>query len=369
MTAPVKKFDGGAKLLVRCPKCGYVSFPGLPKCKKCGRPFPSPSEPSPVKPADEVTAESTAEPAPKPREGPRDPIEVNIGPPDSAPPPQPPEPADWQGELSKRVEGFRQRRARLRGKDEGANLELDFDAHEFPREARERAIIDFPLNPPSAPEQDEPFRNRHLDEPPRPNLDDVQLGMENSPAKRARPSAQSDDSGPAPILVESPSEQERADLGRAANGTAGGVAGIGDRFVAGLLDVLVLLGGVGLFTLIFWRAGGRVTRQPVDLAVIAFVVGVFMLFYFGVMTALTSSTPGLIWTGLEIRTQNGQEPGVREAAWRAVGCVISAGALMLGYLWAVVDADGLTWHDRMSGTFIARSERPENPPETGVLEI
>jgi len=25
---------------------------------------------------------------------------------------------------------------------------------------------------------------------------------------------------------------------------------------------------------------------------------------------------------------------------------------MMGFLWALVESEGLTWHDRMSGTFI-----------------
>jgi hypothetical protein len=32
--------------------------------------------------------------------------------------------------------------------------------------------------------------------------------------------------------------------------------------------------------------------------------------------------------------------------------MVSLSALMLGFIWAVVDSDGLTWHDHMSATAI-----------------
>jgi hypothetical protein len=38
---------------------------------------------------------------------------------------------------------------------------------------------------------------------------------------------------------------------------------------------------------------------------------------------------------------------------RAVGMLLGAGAVGLGYLWALADEEALTWHDRMSKTFIA----------------
>jgi hypothetical protein len=30
-------------------------------------------------------------------------------------------------------------------------------------------------------------------------------------------------------------------------------------------------------------------------------------------------------------------------------------ALMVGFIWAYVDSEGLTWHDRMSGTIITEA--------------
>jgi uncharacterized RDD family membrane protein YckC len=128
---------------------------------------------------------------------------------------------------------------------------------------------------------------------------------------------------------------------------------MGRRFLAGLADALVLLVGASLFALIFWRAGGHLRLEPLNLGVLAFIAGFFILVYFGLFTALTSSTPGLLWMECEIRNLEGAHPNSHESFLRAFGYLVSIAALLLGFLWALLDSEGLTWHDRMSGTFIA----------------
>lgn len=134
------------------------------------------------------------------------------------------------------------------------------------------------------------------------------------------------------------------------------VASLGRRFLAGIADTLVLTVGAGLFALIFWRAGGHVTPQPLNIAVLGLIALLIFLVYFGLFTALTSSTPGLLWMGLEVRNFDGGAPSARESCWRAFGYLVSTAALLLGFVWSLVDSDGLSWHDRMSGTFIATAE-------------
>jgi uncharacterized RDD family membrane protein YckC len=135
------------------------------------------------------------------------------------------------------------------------------------------------------------------------------------------------------------------------------VAPMGRRFLAGLLDGLVLLLGGGLFAFIFWRAGGHLTPVPLNLAVVAIIAIIFVWAYFGLFTALTFSTPGLSWMGIEVRNMEGWPPAPRESFLRAFGYLVSFSALMIGFFWALVDSDGLTWHDRISGTFLT----PVNP--------
>ena len=128
------------------------------------------------------------------------------------------------------------------------------------------------------------------------------------------------------------------------------------RFYAGLIDFLVLLGGAGLYALIFWQVGGAFSLHPLQLAATGLIAAFFIVLYFAGCTVLTSATPGLIWAELEVITFEGNPPTVSDCLWRGVGYLVSMSALMLGFIWAAVDAEGLTWHDRMSRTFIVPAE-------------
>jgi len=65
--------------------------------------------------------------------------------------------------------------------------------------------------------------------------------------------------------------------------------------------------------------------------------------------------------GLEVRTLDGASPTATDSVLRAVGYLVSTSALMLGFVWALVDSDGLTWHDRMSGTCVTERDWEAEP--------
>ena len=132
------------------------------------------------------------------------------------------------------------------------------------------------------------------------------------------------------------------------------------RLLGGMIDALVLLIAAGVFALIFWRAGGHLSLSPFNLAIVAFITIFLALAYFGAFTALTSTTPGLLWVGIEVRSLQGGHPTLRQSLWRAFGYLVSTSALFLGFVWALVDSEGLTWHDRMSDTFLASADSTES---------
>lgn len=49
----------------------------------------------------------------------------------------------------------------------------------------------------------------------------------------------------------------------------------------------------------------------------------------------------------------------RDAAVRFGAAIVSWSALGLGFLWALIDREGLTWHDRWSATELRRSHRTD----------
>jgi uncharacterized RDD family membrane protein YckC len=60
--------------------------------------------------------------------------------------------------------------------------------------------------------------------------------------------------------------------------------------------------------------------------------------------------------GLQVAGFSGETPTPRQYLLRAVGYLLSAGTCFLGFLWVLWDEDGLTWHDRLSRTYLAKIE-------------
>ncbi len=270
----------------------------------------------------------------------------------------------WREELSQRVENFRRRRAYLRqGPEPDPNLGFDFQA--TGEEGTETVPIRSGQAVQGTHELDVTLRTPESAEMEAPILDALPLdaGTErDSPASRAFEESQLPlgwarvESAPVEIVLES-----LPPMARSGGSPAGSLlmpqASLGRRFLAGLADTLVLLLAVVLFGLVFQRVGGHIAIRPLSILVLGCIAALFILVYFGVFTALTSSTPGLLWMGLEIRNLEGEHASPRQAAWRAFGYLVSVAGLMLGFIWALVDTDSLTWHDRISGTFLTVTHR------------
>ena len=260
--------------------------------------------------------------------------------------------APWREELAGRLKDHRKRRTRLQGQfDASGTLDLAFgepaakdgaeplDA-DLDEAVRQRSDMALP-----ASQEDLPV----LDSAP---IDDVRVlisaAMEAGETVVEKPRR---DAERVEIILESSSPSASDSNPHHASGSAQ-VALLSRRFMAGLADALILLLGGGLFSLIFWVVGGHVSRSPVDMVVVGSISVLFILVYFGVFTALSSATPGLLWMNLEVQSLEGGAPSAKESFWRAFGYLVSMTSLMLGFVWAVVDGDHLTWHDHMSGTFI-----------------
>ncbi len=377
---------------MKCPKCGFVSHSDLPYCKKCGRPFmlAPPSQPSTSSLS--LTSGSSV-PLPEPPEPSEPTVEPSGGSllsrPDQVASPtanleavripktargsEPMRP--WREELSERLENFRRRRARLRRPfDPRANLGFDFEAAQG--EENQEAVGSRRFE---APQGEHPpgttFANTRSSEAKTPILDSLPLEKRGADSETLTSAAveagelalehRAVEPQPVGIVLESMPPLQRpsvpADAPRVLS-----LAPLGRRFLAGVADALVLLSAAGLFALVFFRFGCRISYQPLSLVVIAFIAAFFILVYFGMFTALASSTPGLIWMGLEVRNLEGDYPSASESFWRAFGYLVSVAGLMLGFIWALVDSDGLTWHDRISGTFLTPVTRGSASKRQGL---
>lgn len=373
----------GGPPALKCPECGFVSFPGLDRCKKCGHLLTHlPGEPKEIpplfylshKPAKGPALQDSADgqPAAETAEHDIGALDIELKPGNLShdipennrgqshpPPPESNNGHDWKSELAERVQEYRQRRARLRNTDEGEenSLGLDFGVSPPEVDSPRPNVIEFP----SAEELERaPKPTGGLWSAPRASgLEDFESGIKNQESEIdagfAPKVASVDETAPLQIEMGSSRDNSLSGFG-AGDLSSSGTARMGSRFFAGVLDALVLLSGAAIYALIFWRTGGQFSERPVELLVGGVIALIFIFLYFAGCTALSSATPGLIWAGLEVTTFEGTPPRLSECLWRAFGYAVSMCALMLGFIWAVVDADGLTWHDRISRTLIVPAD-------------
>lgn len=129
-------------------------------------------------------------------------------------------------------------------------------------------------------------------------------------------------------------------------------APLGERLRAGLLDAALILLASGFFLGLFAALTGQAGWGRRDILIYLSAGFILAVVYFGMFTVLDGRTPGMQARGLRVVTFEGNPPAARHRVWRAFGYVVSTGSVLLGFLWAAVDEQRLTWHDRISGTFI-----------------
>jgi uncharacterized RDD family membrane protein YckC len=148
-----------------------------------------------------------------------------------------------------------------------------------------------------------------------------------------------------PTLVREPDRRPAAELELLP-------ASLPRRMAAGLLDIGVLLGALGGFGGMFvWVNPGNLPL-PILAGAGIIVAPILWAAYEFLFTVYTGTTPGLQLSHLKLVRFDGSEPSRNLRRWRVLASYLSAVALGLGYLWSVLDEDGLCWHDRITRTHL-----------------
>jgi hypothetical protein len=129
------------------------------------------------------------------------------------------------------------------------------------------------------------------------------------------------------------------------------------RFVAGAMDAAMIVMGFGIFMVTAWG-----TAQAMDVegvfgsgkvlaGMLGGSLGLIALLYGLIWVLAGRETAGMNWSDLHLVTFDGfpLEGGHRLA--RLMATVMSFCSGGLGLLWALADAENLTWHDQISRTF------------------
>lgn len=135
-------------------------------------------------------------------------------------------------------------------------------------------------------------------------------------------------------------------------------APLGLRFVAALVDGLIIAAASALFGYIFWKV--TAIRPPL-VQILGLAAGISYLFwaaYQYLMIVYAASTPGLRVAGLELARFDGTSTSRSLRRWRVLAGCLSAVSAGMGYAWVFLDEDALCWHDRITHTYLAPGKRP-----------
>jgi uncharacterized RDD family membrane protein YckC len=155
------------------------------------------------------------------------------------------------------------------------------------------------------------------------------------------------------MLME-PTQQEPADR-RAGADFPLLSASISRRTLAALVDGAVLATSLAAFAAIFLRLNAvPELLRPLPKLAGAFAVIAVLLWaaYEFLFVVYTGSTPGLRAARLRLARFDGSPLNRRLRRWRVLASFLSAFSGGLGYLWCVLDQDGLCWHDRITRTHV-----------------
>lgn len=127
------------------------------------------------------------------------------------------------------------------------------------------------------------------------------------------------------------------------------------RIAAGVTDFAIVALIYSIFIVTTY------VQMPENLNADRHVLGIYgvcffalVAIYFFLFMLSSSQTPGMKHRGLLVVTRDGFPLDPERACMRGFGYLISILPLMLGFLWALVDPEHLTWADKVSGTYIKK---------------
>ena len=253
----------------------------------------------------------------------------------------------WRSELSERLASYRARRKRSSPNDDQS--QFTFDHVEEPPAATMHVAVA------------EPFAEEPADE-------DFSFSIAIG---RCAPSKNKNEmfidvSAPAVSGEAATADGEPASVAEERSGLYP-VARMDERRLIGFIDAACLLFAYGGFLTLFGSLGGQFTFSKMSAAVYCISFAIVYLQYFALFTVFGGTTPGMMLRGVQVVDFSGETPSPRQLLLRAAGYMLSAGTFFLGFLWAMWDEDELTWHDRISHTYLSSAEKLSDSEMNGVV--
>ena len=131
-------------------------------------------------------------------------------------------------------------------------------------------------------------------------------------------------------------------------------AALGRRLMSGVVDfcligVCILIASAVFVLTVTHISRGPIT-VPIPLAAISLAASLllFTVLYHHIFFLFSDATPGMRYARIALCTLSDENPTRSAMRRRLLPMILSALPLGLGFLWAILDEDGLGWHDRIS---------------------
>ncbi len=259
--------------------------------------------------------------------------------------PQAEQDSAWRGELAERLTAYRTRRRKVTSNS--AQSQFPFDD---PSERIAAPTSISVAEPPASTEDDfsftiaigRPSKKRVLEE----SRLEIDVSLQPETEDQSQPQFTEENSKTQPGMYP--------------------VASIDDRRLAAIVDLCCLLFAYGGFLMLFGSLGGHFTLSKLSAAVYATTFAIVYVQYFALFTIFGGTTPGMMMRGLQVASFSRESPTPRQMLLRSAGYLLSAATLFLGFLWAMWDEDELTWHDRLSKTYLCAAPTFADIETSGV---
>lgn len=129
-------------------------------------------------------------------------------------------------------------------------------------------------------------------------------------------------------------------------------ATIAHRALAALADGVLLLLSLAAFAGIFLRFNAVRPSVPMLAGGLGGIAVLLWMVYKFLLVVYSGASPGMRIARLQLVRFDGRPVGRGLRRWRILASFLSAFSAGLGYLWCVLDEDGLCWHDRITRTHL-----------------
>lgn len=138
----------------------------------------------------------------------------------------------------------------------------------------------------------------------------------------------------------------------AANGPQVQPASANRRVLAAAVDMALVAGVVlGVAMTVVAKTAALPSLRTIELWTLLGMLVVGALYQVGFLS-FAKATPGMLYAQIRLCTLEGEAPTRRQRNARLVAMLLSVLPIGFGIVWAIFDDDHLTWHDRLSQTYL-----------------